>query len=85
MRTKPANRFNHQSEHNQYGIYNWFKNRRNIKDKEIIKECVAVFCKENGMEVTSKTGEKSMFNFAGNRFQKFATFAVKYLKENNYE
>ena len=84
MRTKPAKKWNSDAEHNQYGIYNWFKNHKGIKDKEIIMECVANFCQKEGMEITSKIQERTMMNFAGNRFQKFASFAAQYLIQNNY-
>lgn len=84
MRTKPARKWSSDAEHNQWGIYNWFKNHKGINDKQIIMECISHFCEANGMEITSKTQERTMMNYAGNRFQKFATFAGKYLSENNY-
>lgn len=83
MRTAPAKRYNSHSQHNQYGIFNWFKSK-GIKDHEIIKEVVGNFCIETGMDVNKKTNEFALFNYAGNRFQKLAQFAIKYLKENNY-
>lgn len=83
MRTKRANRYNSQSEHNQFGIYNWFR-LTGISDKEVIKETLHCFCEVNGFEMNKFSNEKIMFNWVANRFQKFAPFAGKFLRENNY-
>lgn len=84
MRTRPATRYNAQAEHNSYGIYNWFKGK-GIVQNEIISEVVYAFCEKFGFKgLTAKTPERTMVNFAGNRFQKFHPFAMIYLKENNY-
>ena len=84
MRKKPAKRFNSQTEHNSYGIYNWFKSK-GITNMDVIKETMYNFCLENGFEgLNKKTPECTIANFIGNRFQKFAPFAGKFLKENNY-
>lgn len=84
MRTKPANRYHSSVEHNQYGIYNWFKSK-GIKNQDIIREVAYSFCLDNGFKgLTAKTNDRTLLNFAGNRFAKFAPFAMKYLRENNY-
>lgn len=84
MRTKPARKWNSQQEHNSFGIVNWFKSK-GIKNQEIIKEVMYNFCLNQGFEgLSNKTQEKTIVNFCGNRFQKFAPFAILFMKENNY-
>jgi len=85
MRTKRATRFNAQSEHNQYGIYNWFR-LKGVTNKEVIKETIHNFCQDNGYDMTgfNFSNERPIFNWVANRFQKFAPYAGKFLKENNY-
>ena len=87
MRTKKASRYNSQQEHNQYGIYNWFK-LSGVDNKDIIQETIHRFCQDNGFDMEgfkfSGAKEKSIFNWVANRFQKFASYASKFLKENNY-
>ena len=84
MRKKRANRWNSQSEHNSYGIYNWFKSK-GVTNVDIIKEVLYNFCINNGFQnLSPKTPEHSITNFVGNRFNKFAPFAGKFLKDNNY-
>ncbi len=85
MRTKRATRNNSQNEHNQFGIYNWFK-LKGITNKDTIKETVHNFCQENGYDMTgfNFSNERQIFNWVANRFQKFATYAGKFLKDNNY-
>lgn len=84
MRTKRATRFNHQNEHNSFGIYNWFT-LKGIYDKEVMNEVIYAFLLSNNLEwLTPKTSEISKLNYVGKNFQKFASFGVKYLKENNY-
>lgn len=84
MRTKPARRWHSPSEHNSYGIYNWFL-LNGIKAHDIVDEVVYIFCQENGFKgLNPKTPDKTKHNFVGNRFQRFAPFAMKYLRENNY-
>ena len=84
MRTKPATRWNAESEHASFGIANWF-NKRGIKDEEVMKEVMANFCIENGMEVKRNTKELLIVEFCQKRFCQFAQFAIKFLKENNYQ
>lgn len=83
MRTLPATRYNHPNQHAQYGIVNWFY-KRGIYDKEIIKEVMYAFCEQNEFEMKKIKQETVAMNFIQNRFGKFAPFAAKYLKENNY-
>lgn len=83
MRTIPATRYNHANQHNQFGIVNWFI-KKGICDKEIIKEVMFVFCSEKGYEMKHIKDETKVMNFVQNRFVLFASFAAKYLKENNY-
>ena len=85
MRTKRATRYNSQVEHNQFGIYNWFK-LKGITNKDIIKETIHNFCQENGYDMTgfNFSNERQIFNWVANRFQKFAPYAGKFLKDNNY-
>lgn len=83
MRTKRATRFNHEREHKEYGIVNWF-HLTGINDQQVMKETMANFCITNGFQVTKDTQEKSMVNFTHNRFQKFCPFALNFLRENNY-
>lgn len=47
MRTKRATRYNSPVEHNQFGIYNWFR-LKGINNKEIMQETIHNFCKDNG-------------------------------------
>lgn len=87
MRTKRATRYNSQVEHNQFGIYNWFR-LKGVTNKEVIKETIHNFCQDNGYDMTDfnfSTGkERTIFNWVANRFQKFAPYAGKFLKDNNY-
>jgi len=85
MRTKRATRFNAQPEHNQYGIYNWFR-LKGITNKEVIKETIHHFCQDNGYDMTGFdfSKERTIFNWVANRFQKFAPYAGRFLQENNY-
>ena len=84
MRTKPATRWNAESEHASFGIANWF-NKRGIYDEEVIKESMYTFCLNNGFQnLSKKTKEKTIVNFCQNRFLKFSQFASRFLKENNY-
>lgn len=83
MRTKPATKYSHEHQHAQYRIFNWFRNR-GIKDTDVIKETVYVFCENNGYDMKFIKDETKTLNWVQNRFQKFSTFAVPYLKENNY-
>lgn len=85
MRTKRPTRYNSQPEHNQYGIYNWFR-LKGITNKEIIKETIHNFCQDNGYDMKGFdfSNEKTIFNWVANRFQQFAPYAGKFLKENNY-
>lgn len=75
IRKKPANRFSHQREHNQYGIYNWFKSK-GITNTEDVTGCVEQFCWANGFEGNDKN---AMFNFTQNRFGQFVKFAIEYI------
>lgn len=83
MRTKPTNRYNHPNQHAQFGIYNWFKGK-GINDIDVIKEVVYLFCEQSGYDMACINKETKTFNYVQNRFLKFASFAVPYLKENNY-
>ena len=87
MRTKRATRNNSQVEHNQFGIYNWFR-LKGITNKEIMQETIHNFCQENGFYMEgfnfSKGKEVQICNWVANRFTKFATYAGKFLKDNNY-
>ena len=84
MRTKPANRFNSQKEHNSYGVYNWFR-LKGIKNQEVMNEVGYAFCQKQGFNnLSPKTPEKTKLNYVGKRFEKFAPFAGQYLKDNNY-
>ena len=87
MRTKPATRYNAPSEHNQFGIYNWFR-LKGVKDMDAIRDTIYCFCEENGFDMKGfefkGVKEKAILNFVGNRFQKFATYAGKFLRESNY-
>jgi hypothetical protein len=86
MRTKRATRYNSQPEHNQFGIYNWFR-LKGITNKEVIYETLHNFCEAYGYDMTGfnlPKQERSVFNWVANRFQKFAPYAGKFLQENNY-
>ena len=87
MRTKRATRYNSPPEHNQFGIYNWFR-LKGITNKEIIYETIHNFCQDNGfyMEGFSfkKGKEAEICNWVADRFRKFAPYASKFLKDNNY-
>ena len=84
LRTQPARRWNAQSQRAQFGIVNWFASKK-ISSQDIIKECMYAFCQSNDFKnLSAKTNEQTIVNFVNNRFQKFAQFATKYLKENNY-
>lgn len=84
MRTKRATRYNAESEHNSYGIFNYFR-LKGITNQETINEVIYAFCDSNGFEgLNPNTPEKTKLNFVSNRFQKFAQFAMNYLRENNY-
>lgn len=84
IRTQRATRYNHPNQHAQYGIYNWFVNR-GITDRELMKECLFVFCQEKGFEMKYFKDETKMLNWVQNRFVMFASFTVEYLTENNYD
>lgn len=86
MRSKKATRFNSQSQHNQYGIYNWFR-LKGITNKEVMQETIHNFCKDNGFdmeEFSFSKKESQIYNWVANRFGKFATYARNFLKDNNY-
>ncbi len=85
MRTKRATRYNSQPEHNQYGVYNWFR-LKGVTNKDVIKETIHNFCQDNGydMEGFNFSNDRAIFNWVANRFGKFAPYAGKFLKENNY-
>jgi len=87
MRTKRATRYNKQPEHNQFGIYNWFR-LKGITNKDVIKETIHNFCQDNGFAMEGfeffGSKEREIFNWVANRFQKFAPYAGVFLKENNY-
>lgn len=87
MRTKKANRYQSQESHNQFGIYNWFRNK-GITDKDVIKETVHNFCLEKGFDMEgfkfSGKKEAQIFNWVANRFTLFTSFAGNFLKNNNY-
>lgn len=87
MRTKKATRNNSQVEHNQFGIYNWFR-LKGVTNKEVMKETIYNFCQDNGFFMDgfrwTKGKEVEIFNWVANRFQKFAPYAGKFLKDNNY-
>lgn len=74
MRTRRATRFNHQREHKQYGIYNWFKNRLGVTDTEEVIFYINEFCKQNGFEKEGKKYDNAKINFVDNRFSKFCSF-----------
>ena len=84
MITYPVNRHAPNFKHASYGIVNWFR-KRAIKDEEVMKEVMANFCIENGMEVKRNTKELLIVEFCQKRFCQFAQFAIKFLKENNYQ
>lgn len=87
MRTKRANRYNKQHEHNQFGIYNWFR-LKGITDKDVMKETIHNFCKDKGFDmegfIFSGAKEKEIFNWVADRFQVFGCYAGEFLKDNNY-
>jgi len=87
MRTKRATRYSKPSDHNQFGIYNWFRTK-GVSDKDAMKDTIHSFCESFGFNMSGfnlESGkEKSILNWVGNRFQQFATFAGWYLKDNNY-
>ena len=87
MRTKRATRYHGPYEHNQFGIYNWFR-LKGITNKEIIHETIHNFCQDNGfyMEgfIFKKGKEAEICNWVADRFQKFAPYAGRFLKDNNY-
>ena len=88
MRTKRATKHNAKQEHNQYGIYNWFRNK-GITHKDIIRETIHNFCQDNGydmngFDLTKGGQEVTVFNWVSNRFKKFAPYASQFLKNNNY-
>ena len=84
MRTKPATRYNAESEHASYGIVNWFHGK-GIRNQEVMKETMGNFCIENGFkDFSKKTKESAVCNFCQNRFNSFSQFAINFLKENNY-
>lgn len=83
MRKVRATRFNHPSEHAQYGIYNWFK-LNGVSDTEVMKAAMYVFCEVEGFDMSKFNKETTRCNWINNRFQKFAKVALKYLRENNY-
>jgi len=84
MRTQRATRFNHEYEHKSYGIYNWFASK-GVKNKDVINEVIYAFCQASDFkDLSAVTPEKTKVNFIHNRFQKFANFGGRYLRENNY-
>jgi hypothetical protein len=87
MRTKKATKHNTQSDHTQFGIYNWFA-LKGVTDKEIIKETIHNFCQENGFYMEgfsfTKGKEIEICNWVAGRFVKFAVYAGNFLKDNNY-
>jgi len=84
MRTTPATRFDSNYKHASYGITNWFANR-GVYKIDVVKEVMANFCLENGVkEITNKTPEHLIVNLCQSHFNKFTSFAINYLRENNY-
>lgn len=87
MYKNQTTRFSKQQHHNQFGIFKWFA-LRGITDEETIKVVTYSFLKEHGYKMEgfdfSKGQENAAYNYVGDIFQKFATYAGKYLLENNY-
>lgn len=86
MRTKKATKHNSQDQHNQFGVYNWFR-LKGISSKEVIQETVHNFCQESGFCMDGfsfSKKEKEIFNWVAGRFQAFAAYSGKFLQENNY-
>ena len=84
MRTQRATRYNHEMQHASFGIANWFLSK-GVKNQDVMKECMYAFCQKEGCAwLTNKTTENALIGYIQPRFQKFATFAIPYLKENNY-
>lgn len=87
MRSKKATRYNSVVEHNQFGIYNWFR-LKGVTNKEVMYETIQNFCQDNGFYMDgfnfSKGKEQQICNWVANRFKLFATYSGKFLRDNNY-
>ena len=84
MRTKPATRRDPSHQHHQFGIYNWFRKSKGIKNKDVINEVVHAFCFSRHLDEARIRSEFSRFEFTASEFSRFAAFAGNYLKDNNY-